>query len=86
MNQTFLKTIQGHDIEFSRLLYPLRYQIFIRKENSNPLVVTLKKDDKAVWHIDSPDKLPDWVNEMSLPIHYAIDENEADRTISKVDS
>ena len=27
MQQTFFKTIQGHKIEFNRLLYPVRYQI-----------------------------------------------------------
>lgn len=83
MKQIFVKTIQGHEVEFSRLLYPLRYQIFIRSANSNPTIVTLIKDTKQGWILANPDQAPAWVNEMDAAIHNAIDENEAKDTKQK---
>jgi hypothetical protein len=78
MKLSFVKTIQGHEIEFVRLMYPLRYNLFLRIVNANPLELTLKKDSQGLWSIDEPKELPGWVNELSLPIQEAIEENEVD--------
>lgn len=78
MKQSFVKTIEGHEIEFVRLMYPLRYSIFIRVANSNPLMLAFKKNSEGSWVIDQPNELPEWVNEISLPMQHVIEENEAD--------
>lgn len=78
MKLSFVKTLEGHEIEFVRLMYPLRYTLFLRNINANPVKVTMTQDDKGVWNIDEPKELPGWVNELSLQIQDAIEENEAD--------
>lgn len=76
MQQTFVKTIQGHEIEFVRLLYPLHYTLIIRAFNENPLKVRYEKDENNVWVVQSKEA-PGWVNEISHHIHEVIQENEA---------
>lgn len=83
MKQIFVKTIQGREVEFSRLLYPLRYKIFIRNSNANPTVITLIKDTKEGWIIVNPDQSPEWFNNMNFDIQHAINENEAEAVSSK---
>jgi hypothetical protein len=78
MKLSFIKTLQGQEIEFVRLMYPLRYDLFFRKMNANPMKVTMAKDSKGVWHLEKPNELPGWVKELSLQIQHAIEENEAD--------
>lgn len=77
MKQSFVKTIEGHEAEFVRLLYPLRYNVFLRIVNANPMQVTLKKDGQGVWNLEEQNDLPGWVNEITLPMQEAIEENEA---------
>lgn len=78
MKLSFVKTLQGHEIEFVRLMYPLRYTLFLRNLNANPLKITMKKDEKGAWQVDEPKELPGWVNELSLQMQNAIEDNEAD--------
>lgn len=78
MKLSFVKTIEGHEIEFVRLQYPLRYNIFVRIANGNPFKLSMKKDSAGDWVIDEQNELPGWINEISLPLQEAIEENEAD--------
>jgi hypothetical protein len=78
MKLSFVKTIQGHEMEFVRLMYPLRYEVYLRQVDKNPLKLTLTNDDKGTWNFESENELPGWVNEISLQIITAIEENEAE--------
>jgi len=78
MKLSFVKTIQGHEMEFVRLMYPLRYEIYLRQVDQNPIKLTLKNDGKGAWNIEQEKELPGWVNEITLPIITAIEENEAE--------
>jgi len=78
MKLSFVKTIQGHEMEFVRLMYPLRYDVYLRQLDANPIKLTLTKDEKGVWNTDGENHLPGWVNEVSLPIITAIEENESE--------
>lgn len=77
MKQSFVKTIQGHEVEFVRLLYPLRYNLFVRQPNANPLKLLLKNDGGGEWSIAEPEDVPGWVNELTLSMQEAVEENEA---------
>jgi len=77
MKLSFVKTIQGHEMEFVRLMYPLRYEVYLRQVDQNPLKLTLTKEGNGPWNIEQENELPGWVNEISLPIITAIEENEA---------
>jgi len=39
--------------------------------------LSMKKDDNGIWNIDEPGELPGWVNEISLSIVGAIEDNES---------
>jgi len=78
MKLSFIKTIQGHEMEFVRLMYPLRYDVYLRQVDKNPLKLTLANDGKGTWNIGQEEELPGWVNEITLPIITAIEENEAE--------
>jgi len=78
MKLSFVKTIQGHQLEFVRLLYPLRYDVYLRQADANPLKMTLLKDENGDWTPDQVEELPGWVNEISLSIITSIEENEVD--------
>ncbi len=77
MQHSFVKTLQGQEIEFIRLMYPVRYNVFLRILNANPFKLTCKKSDEGTWEIDEPKELPGWVNELTLSIQNVIEENEA---------
>jgi hypothetical protein len=78
MKLSFVKTIQGHEMEFVRLMYPLRYEVYLRQVDQNPLKLTLTNDGKGIWNVEQENELPGWVNEITLPIITAIEENEAE--------
>jgi len=78
MKLSFVKTIQGHEMEFVRLMYPLRYEVYLRQVDQNPLKLTLTNDGKETWNVEQENQLPGWVNEITLPIITAIEENEAE--------
>lgn len=77
MQQTFLKTIQGHKIEFNRLLNPIRYHISTKDIEMAGNTFSLKKDEKGVWKINETDNLPFWIHAISPDIHRAIIKNES---------
>lgn len=78
MKQSFTKTIEGHEIEFVRLMYPTRYELFCRIANSNPFKIAVEKDTNEAWNISSTAELPGWFNEITLSVIEAIEENERD--------
>ena len=43
MQQTFVKSIAGNDIEFNKLLYPVRYKVLVRQPGQNPITVVINK-------------------------------------------
>ncbi len=78
MQTSFKKNIQGHPLEFSRILSPLRYNIVNKDLDKLGMVVRMQKDDKGMWNAETTKNLPFWFNEITLDIHNAIAENEAD--------
>lgn len=78
MKLTFVKTLQGHEMEFVRLLYPLRYDIIIRILNANPIKMAVLKDTDDRWECENVEELPGWVQDLCLPILSEINENESE--------
>ncbi|WP_018611553.1 hypothetical protein [Segetibacter koreensis] len=76
MQTSFIKIIQGHPLEFNRLLFPLRYNIVNKGLESSGLRISMEKDEKGIWKVDTSIKLPSWFDEISLDVHNAIIENE----------
>jgi hypothetical protein len=80
MKLSFAKTIEGHEIEFVRLMYPLRYNIFLRVVDDTALKLSFIKDEEKGWMIDAPVEVPGWINEITLLIQETIELNEADES------
>lgn len=76
MEQIFVKRIQGHELEFNRQHYPESYVVSIKDFNQEGAILTLKKDDKGMWEVNQSTAMPVWFNEISLDVHYAIEETE----------
>ena len=55
MKQTFLKSIDGFDLEFNKLLYPTRYQVVLKRPNRNPVIVTFNKSSDDEWMLADRD-------------------------------
>lgn len=77
MQQTFIKTIQGHTLEINRLLYPVRYKILSQEFEEPGLILLVNKDENGMWSINSLDKLPGWVSEITADVYESIEENES---------
>lgn len=77
MRQTFIKTIQGHTLEFNRLLYPLRYRILTQEFEVSVIGIIAEKDNTGAWTINLLDKLPGWVSEITADIYQVIGDNES---------
>lgn len=77
MQQTFFRTLQGHKIEFNRLLNPISYHISTKDIEMAGNIFSLKKDEKGTWKINETDHLPSWMNAISSDIHRAIIQNES---------
>lgn len=77
MRQTFIKTVQGHTLEFNRLLYPTKYAILSQDVIHSGIVIVVEKDEKGTWSVKSFDKLPGWISEITSKIYDVIEENEA---------
>jgi hypothetical protein len=74
MEQTFIKTIQGHQLEFNKQTtagYKVSPQNVELKE-----ALSMQKDERGMWNVSKNDHLPAWFNEISTHIHLAIEENE----------
>lgn len=78
MKLSFSKTLEGHEIEFVRLMYPLRYNIFSRVVDHNAFEISFIKDEQKGWIIDAQGELPGWINEITLQIQELIELNEMD--------
>ncbi|MDB5249755.1 MAG: hypothetical protein JWQ40_4149 [Segetibacter sp.] len=76
MKQSFVKTIQGHEIEFERLLYPIRYNVFVRNLNANPALLVVEKDGEGCWSLAKGNSFPVEKTEISAGVFHAISANE----------
>ncbi len=76
MRQTFYKTLQGHKLEFNRLLYPVRYCVSTKDSEIAGKKFLLTRDDTNVWQVKNREDLPNWFNEISTDVHNAISDNE----------
>ncbi len=76
MQQSFVKAISGNDVEFNRLLYPVRYKVILRVSNQNPFEIIVKKAGDKILPIEDESSFPDWVKPMLPEILGAIGENE----------
>ena len=79
MKLSFSTTIQGHEIEFVRLLFPLRYELYFGSVDNAPVKLTLEKDGEERWDISKSAERPVWFNEISLAVQNAIEDNEAEQ-------
>jgi hypothetical protein len=77
MKQTFFKNIQGHKIEFNRLLYPISYHISTKDIEFEGEIYAFTTDENCKWNMAQPEDAPQWVQEMISEICEAIEENEA---------
>ncbi len=77
MQQTFFKTLQGHKVEFNRLLNPISYHISTKDIETPGNIFLFKKDGKGMWKVNETNSLPSWMSAISLDIHRAISKNES---------
>jgi len=82
MKQTFIKNIQGHQLQFNKQTQMNAYNISPTDFEFEG-VLSLQKDEKGMWTVNDTKPAPAWFNEISMFVHYAIEENE---TRKKVDS
>jgi len=75
MKHSFIKTIQGHQLEFNKQACKGCYKVSPANVEFNS-VLSLEKDEKGMWNVNETDHLPAWYNEISMYVHYAIEENE----------
>lgn len=74
MENTFIKNIQGHQLEFKQI-YPASYHVSLNNVESEQML-SLKKDETGMWNVNKTEHLPGWFNEISIYVHHAIEENE----------
>lgn len=77
MHETFTKSIQGHQLEFKKECCTNCYQIFSKHEEQKGLVLSMLKDEKGFWTVNTTEPLPAWFNEISMHVHLAIEAYEA---------
>lgn len=82
MKQTFTKTVQGHQLEFTRQNDSYSYTV-LPKNIEHKEVLLLHRDDKGMWNVKESRHLPAWFNEISLYVHIAIEENELNENEAK---
>lgn len=74
MENNFIKSIQGHQLEFNKQL-PGNYNVSPKNKEFKG-VLSLQKDEKGMWNVNGSEQLPAWFNEISMYVHFAIEENE----------
>lgn len=74
MENTFIKNIQGHQLEFKQI-YPAAYNVSLNNLESKQML-SLKKDERGMWNVNKTENLPAWFNEISIHVHHAMEENE----------
>lgn len=75
MKQTFIKSIQGHQLEFNKQVQRGCYNVSPTDVEFKG-VLSLRKDEKGMWNVSETQHLPAWYNEISMYVHSAIEENE----------
>lgn len=76
MKHTFVKTIQGHQLEFNKQGRKGGYNISPKNVEFKG-VLSMQKDEKGMWNVSGEaEELPAWFNEISMYVHFAIEENE----------
>lgn len=78
MKNTFVKTIQGHQLEFD-LQVPGSYNVSPKNVEFKG-ALSIQKDEKGMWNVNGTEPIPGWLNEISMYMHFAIEENEAKGT------
>ena len=81
MKQTFVKNIHGYNIQFNRLLYPVKYCILNNDPENNRTRYLFERNETGMWTVNQI-KLPTWLEEIRLHIHDTIEENE--RTLGDI--
>ena len=76
MQQTFYEVLQGHKIEFNRLMYPIHYHISTDDADVKGATFTLNQNETGQWKIMENENLPNWIESISDELHIAILENE----------
>lgn len=76
MKQSFFKRLQGHELEFNRLMYPIRYNIIIKSPGYQGMNIIADRDDKGEWNINQTSDMPYWIYEITSDIHETIAYNE----------
>lgn len=76
MEVTFIKTIQGHQLNFFKQDFPSSYRVSPKHIEHKEIFLSLEKDDKGFWNVKESEHLPGWFNEISMHVHHAIEEFE----------
>ena len=74
MQQTFVKTIDGSELEFNKLLYPSRYSVLLRRPNQNPETLTIVRSEGR-WVTNNMESIPVF-DSLIDDIILTIEENE----------
>ena len=72
--ESFIKSIQGHQLEFNK--ERIGYYNVSPKNVEYKGVLSFQKDERGVWNVNESENLPGWFNEISMYVHFAIEENE----------
>lgn len=81
MKQIFLKSIEGHQLQFCRLLYPIRYSVLVKTPQFRGSAFIINKKGKGQWEVESSADVPNWFYEIDQEIYKVITENEANPEI-----
>lgn len=76
MLQTFKKSVGGKNLQFNRLLYPVRYSLKLDEEGSNGRSVEFKKAEDGNWEPLINEQGEFWFEENADEIKSIIQENE----------
>lgn len=80
MEDTFIKNIQGHQLEFKQV-YPTGFNVSLQSVEPKD-GFALQKDERGMWNASKTGRLPAWFNEISTHVHLAIEENETKERIT----
>ena len=63
MENVFLEHFGKYDVEFNRLLFPVRYKVFIKIPDSDPTILNFNIRENGDWKPDESE-IPGGVNEL----------------------
>ena len=75
MQQTFRKTIQGHSIQFNRLLFPIRYSVKLDDMESAGEINIINYKSSG-WELSRLEGIPSWLKQTLPDIISIVEENE----------